>query len=32
MAIGWQLRASGETDGELNKLVDQACLLMTLDE
>ena len=32
MAIGWQLRASGETDGELNKLVDRARLLMTLDE
>lgn len=32
MAIGRQLRASGETDGELNKLVDRARLLMTLDE
>ena len=32
MAIGRQLRASGKTDGELDKLVDRACLLMTLDE
>ena len=32
MAIGWQLRTSGETNGELDKLVDRARLLMTLDE
>ena len=32
MAIGRQLQASGEIDGELNKLIDRACLFVMLDE